>query len=339
MSSAAPGMLYRPLLLSLLALLLAACTTVPEESTEPEAGGQPSWVTQPPRTGSVIYGSGGSPLGDNQAATQSRARQAATADLMTGLRVRIMAETRSEVTEANGDVSRLYAQSVTSRVDDIELDDVRLEDTWESQAGFLYVLVSLDTAQAAARLRQAYTDDLPLLSEPDAGTGPLWPEFVAWQRVMTVAGRQAARDELHQMFAGRTIDTDWASRYQALQGNWQALLDDIRLYPDMWDDTGRSNSTLLTGPWTERGLTLVDDPSAAQWTLRMATREAVQAVDNAQQVIVTLDATLIDEQDQVRWQHSSQQRGLAGSVDRARRQALERAAEAAAQAWVASLQP
>lgn len=325
-------------LLTLLLLILSACTTVPPETDQADTGSTPSWVTQPPRTGSVVYGSGGSPLGDNEAATQSRARQAATADLMTGLRVRIMAETRSEVTEANGDVSRLYAQSVTSRVDDIELDDVRLEDTWQSPDGFLYVLVSLDTAAAAARLRSAYEADLPLLQEPSVEGLSLWAEFVAWQRVMAVAGRQAARDELHRMFSGQPIADNWADLYQARRASWQALLDDIRLYPDLADEIGRTHRELLTGPWTERGLTFVDAPDTADWTLRITTREAVRQVDKAEQVVVTLDMALVDDQGQTRWQNSSQKRGLAGTVERARRQALEAAAEAAAEAWVASLQ-
>lgn len=322
--------------------LLAACTSTPIPPDTERVGERPSWVVQPTRSGSVVYGSGGSPLDDNLAASQSRARQAATADLMTGLRVRIMAETRSEVTEADGAVSRLYSQSVSSRVDDIELDDVQLEDTWESPDGFLYVLVSLDTARAAERLQQAWRDDLPAMAEPTAseldGTG-LWARFTAWQRVMTVVGRQQARDQLHRLFAGRAVDPDWPELYQSRRQQYAAIVDDISLYLDARDATGQDNRTVLTAPWTERGLGFVDQPAAADWTLRLSTRRENSQLEHGHQVLLTVNAELVDELGQIRWQTSTQRRGLGGSSDRALRQALNSAAEDLVTAWINSLNP
>lgn len=329
------------------ALLLSACVTVPPEQATRQAAtpdGQPAWIVQPTRSGAVVYGSGGSPSQDNASSSLSRARQAATADLMTGLRVRIMAETRSEISETDGAVARYYAQSVTSRVDDIALDDVRLEDTWESPNGFIYALVSLDTEAAATRLRRVYEGAMPALNRmPDAlESVTQWDRFVAWHQLMVTGGEQQARNELHQLFVGRPIDPGWPAEYREWQQGYREFLSDqpIVLQPDnplatQWAGT-------LSSPWSELGFPLLRNASAEPgeaWRLRLVARTEDQSDGRFQRQWVTVTAALYDEQNQRRWQLTQQSRGVAGSAERAQKQAMEAAAEALAQSWLDTLSP
>lgn len=320
------------------ALLLSACVTVPPEDAvqNGDGEGRPAWVTQPPRTGDVIYGSGGSPLGDDASAALTRARQAATADLMTGLRVRIMAETRSEVTDADGDVSQFYAQSITSRVDEIALDDVRLEDTWESAQQYLYALVSLDTAQAARQLRNAYQEERSLLDvtpEQRSESIALWDQLSRWQRFMSLAARQQSRDELHRLFVGDSIDTQWPADYAAMQQQYADFVASLSIALEAEDDLTAQWATTLSRPWTDMGIPLSVEGEDADWSLHLATRAEDRSDAQTRRHEVTVDATLRDENQQVRWQHSASARGVAGGDERARRQAMAVVADQLATAW------
>ena len=319
-------------------LLLSACVTVPpEDAAQNGAGeGRPAWVTQPPRTGDVIYGSGGSPVGDDASAASTRARQAATADLMTGLRVRIMAETRSEVTETDGDVSQFYAQSVTSRVDEIALDDVRLEDTWESSQQYLYALVSLDTAQAARQLKNAYAQERGLLDATPGQrteTDALWNQLSQWQRFISLAATQQSRDELHRLFVGESIDPQWSADYMTMQQQYADFVASISVALQAEDELTAQWATTLSQPWTDLGIPLSVDGSDTDWSLHLATRTEDRSDAQARRHEVTVDATLRDENQQVRWQHSASARGVAGGDERAFRQAITGAADQLAVAW------
>lgn len=318
-------MALRPALIGLL-ILLAGCSSAPQ--APPEEPGRPDWVLNPPARSDTVYGVGGSPLNGDLTRNLDRARQAATANLVTNLRVQLVAETRSRVSSDNDNVSHQFQQDISSLIPDIQLDDTRLVDTWEDPSGYIYALVSLNTREAARQVRTRFEARLDALSPPDDATSEdLWQVFTRWQRTLTLSAEIDALDDLHSIFTGEPAASGWADTRNRLHSAYLDFAASITLSVQGSDSLSQNHvdTALYVFRQTRMGLT---ESADADWTLTLSLSDEAQTRDNTHFHFVTGSLSIRDETGRVRWQGNHTARGVAGSPERAQRQGVRRALEA-----------
>lgn len=306
--------------------LLAACSSAPPEPVD--ESGRPDWVLNPPARSDTVYGVGGSPLNGDLTRNLDRARQAATANLVTNLRVQLVAETRSRVSSDNDTVSHQFQQDISSLIPDIQLDDTRLVDTWEDPSGYIYALVSLNTREAARQVRTRFQSRLDALSPPDGDASEdLWQVFTQWQRTLALSAEMDALDDLHSIFTGEPAESGWADTRSRLHSAYLDFAATITLSIQGSDSLSRNHVDTARDVFrqTRMGMTESDD---ADWTLTFSLSDEAQTQDNTHFHFVTGSLSLRDETGRVRWQGNHTARGVAGSPERAQRQGVRRAMEA-----------
>ncbi len=206
---------WRPLVSLVLLGLLAACT-----STDQRPGSQPDWVngksSQFPGSQYLI--------GRGQAAQRDVAADRARADLAKNIEVLVEAESRDTVsaqrrTRGGEVIEETFSEAagrdiVTSTRQVIR--GARVSDTWQDpQGGDVHVLVSLNRAEAARRLRDEISllDDLTRVAiERARQTDDLLQKIASAQRAVD---KQLQRNELQRMLrvvalGGQGVSPKWS---------------------------------------------------------------------------------------------------------------------------------
>lgn len=312
-------------LLGLFSLLVAcAASTAPPEPTEQA---RPDWVLNPPARSDTVYGVGGSPLNGDLTRSLDGARQAATANLVTSLRVQLVAETRSRVSSDDGDVSHQFQQDISSLIPDIQLDDTRLVDTWEDPSGYIYALVSLNTREAARQVRTRFQTRLDALSVPDSDpASDLWGVFTQWHRALSLSTEMDTLDDLHGIFSGEPAHPGWSDTRTRLHSGYLAFASTIRLSIQGADSLSQRHIDTAQEVFRQTHMGM-GPPETADWHITLNLSEESQTRDNTHFHFVTGSMSLRDETGTVRWRGNHTARGVAGSPERAHRQGVRMAVE------------
>ena len=314
-------------LLAGLALLLSACSSGPQaiDPDRSSSDSRPSWVINPPQTSDTVYGVGGAPVMDDITDSVQQARQAATANMVTNLRVQIMAESRASVSASDDSVSNQFDQDISSVIPDIQLDETRLEETWEDPNGFLYTLVSLDRREAAQRVRHRFELDLEALSLPaEDADRSLWQHYAAWQRAMNDVAALEARNDLHDILAGAPVSDIWPQQRREALAQYEAFMSGITMTLESLDALSRQHASMIREAFRESGIG-VSTGGDAPWVLSVSLDEEAQQQGGMHYHFVTASAALTDDTGVSRWQGVSTERGVAGSSERARQRAVRSA--------------
>ncbi|MGM0477484.1 MAG: LPP20 family lipoprotein [Pseudomonadota bacterium] len=135
-----------PALLLVLAGLLVACAGGPEHEPAPD------WVHGDP---AADYPENAWLTGSGRAARLAEARNLARAELARRFRVTVVAETRDEEREVDGELSRTIDHGVRTRTDEV-LTGVRIAEVWrEPDNGAYHALAVLSRERAATDLRES----------------------------------------------------------------------------------------------------------------------------------------------------------------------------------------
>lgn len=307
-------------------LVLSACSSGPQ-AIEPALSSEsrPNWVINPPQASDTVYGVGGAPVMDDITASVQQARQAATVNMVTNLRVQIMAESRASVSASDGAVSNQFDQDISSVIPDIQLDETRLEETWEDPKGYLYTLVSLDRRAAAQRVRHRFELDRSALSPPadDAGRS-LWQGYVEWQRAMNDVAALEARNDLHNILAGAPVSNTWPQQRSDYLAQYESFMSGVAMSVDTPGALGSEYVSMIREAFRETGIG-VSSAGDAHWALTVTLSEETQQQGGMHYNFVTTSAALADDTGVNRWQSVSTERGIAGSSERARQQGVRSA--------------
>lgn len=318
-------------------LLISACSSTGPIEARPDS--KPAWLLSPPTHVDRLYGVGGASAAVPRPQRLAAARDAALADLVAGLRVEVRNQTRSRVIETRGGVEARYVQETETRVEPLVLEAVRTRATWESDLGALYVMVALDRTQAAARVRQAYTDAMQARPRPGKAEGwQAWREWLALRRWLT---EQSARDDLHRLFTGQGVSAQWPERRHQGWSGYAAFVAQQPLRVETGGTLTDDRAAPVLAVWNDQGFPLLSAQEAvvgsasAPWRLDLSARFDDQSDSRFTRLFVTLHARLTDAQDQVRWQTRLEARGIAVSRDMAATRALEAVAEKLRADWLA----
>lgn len=310
------------------ALLLSACAggSQPSESTVSDEM-RPGWVINPPQTSDTVYGVGGAPVREDIADSVQQARQAATANMVTNLRVQIMAETRASVSASDEAMTNQFSQDISSVIPDIQLDETRLEETWEDPNGFVYTLVSLDRRAAAERVRHRFELDRSALSLPPESAEPNWQNYVAWQRSLRDVAALEARNDLHEILAGRPVSDSWPQQRADSLVHYETFVTQIAMTLHTPGRLSQQHSDMIREAFRDSGIG-ISESADGSWVLTVSLSEDTQQQGGMHYHFITANATLADESGVSRWQGVSTQRGVAGSAERARQQGVRSALSA-----------
>jgi len=106
-----------------------------------ELDGAPEWVINARGDSSeMIYGSGSAAKSKNVALMRSTALGRARTDFVRHLDLKV----KSMLKDLHGTGNEQHIEDVTKQITDTNLTDTRQQETWISNTGTLYVLVSLD---------------------------------------------------------------------------------------------------------------------------------------------------------------------------------------------------
>jgi hypothetical protein len=193
----------------------------------------PIWLTQTPTQPGHVYGTGSAPIYTDQIEAIHRASDQARAAMIQKLRVTMTSEISQQTysKRENGqetEVTQQVNQQVRSRIPQVELDDIEIQQTHvDSQGKTAYALAHLDRQKAAAKIRRAMTNiefELEGLKSVDT-TGD---RLQALQTLMPALGKFHQLDQLAERLqlvspTGRNASLD--PSLQTLKADIYALLD------------------------------------------------------------------------------------------------------------------
>ncbi len=317
-------------------VIVSGCTTVSNDSGDPPQRAEPGWLLNPPSSSDVIYGVGGSAINDNKARALQSARTAATVNLMANLRVTIRAEQQSSSRiNSEGDISETFSQDITSVIPELELNDTRLVDTWESPDGQLYALVSYDRAAAASRVGNEFRQKRGNLLPPESASDALWQTYERWEQTLSRAEELNALYELYTLLtSGERLTAEWPATVNGLTEAYNGFLEQIVLMVEPGDEASGEFDSLAREYFSGLGPAIIHAmaPPNSQpvWTLRYRVESDHRTQGDRHYQFVTVSASLLDENNEERRQASITRRGISTSEAEARRRGADEAFSAVA---------
>lgn len=313
-------------------LLLAGCAPSPVKQPDVVHKSQPSWVTKPPLKSGVAYGVGSMEIYGNPAEAVQRAAELARVDLVTQLKVTVSSDMTSSISETSGSnqatqLLRSVHQQVRSSIPQAELDEVETTDTYVD-AKHAYVLVELDRAVAAGRLRR----DIRELDDDLGSYAQLNPQGSTLERLQPLLPALtviAKRDQLSERLALISMERKsepLPSELKALQQRIDTLLKQLVVTLELADSGANAIAGDVLEALTKQGLR-VSNGGQADLHFVLHSELTNKQQSGSYYVFANSRIRIENAQGQVLSSFSKQAKGVSGIENVARQKAGQQVAQ------------
>jgi hypothetical protein len=302
----------------------------------------PDWVNNPPQRTGFAYGTGSSDLWGDKADAARRAGEAARVNLVSQLRVTVSSDFTNRVEErtATGkqtELVRTVQNTVRSKVPAVELDEVKVTDTYFEHK-FAYALAELDRVKAASRLRAqiAHLEEqvVALDAKPRKGT-----TLQQLRTVLPALSLFAQRDRLADQLA--LVGTQrqkpaLSNELQTIQSTIYDLFNQLHVRISMTDDGAQEIAAGVMEALTEQGMRISQQGRYDLMIQVSATLRPV-AKNGTHFVFADSRVTIKDDNDRILSTFSKQAKGASGYANLAKAKAETNVANMLAQELAAAL--
>ena len=302
----------------------------------------PDWVNNPPQRTGFAYGVGSGDLWGDKADAVRRAGEAARVNLVSQLRVTVSSDFSNRLEERTAmgkqtELVRTVQNTVRSKVPAVELDEVKVTDTYFEKK-FAYALAELDRVKAANRLRAqiAHLEDQVVAIGVKPRSGSTLQQL---RTVLPALSLFAQRDRLADQLA--LVGTQrqkpaLRNELQTIQSTIYDLFNQLHVRISMTDDGAQEIAAGVMEALTEQGMRISQQGRYDLMIQVSATLRPV-AKNGAHFVFADSRVTIKDDNDRILSTFSKQAKGASSYANLAKAKAEKNVANMLAQELAAAL--